>query len=243
MAFNPMKPEWASNEITEAAKAHAIREYPNEACGIVTRSKGYVVYENLAYDKVNDFEMNPVAWIEHTDILGVIHSHTNGNYAPGANDMKHQIASSLAWGIIVASADSASDVLWWGGDTPVAPLLGRTFIHGIQDCYSLIRDWYKVERGITLKDFPRNNMWWEAGEALYNQFGEAGFYEVPNDPMALQPGDVFLAKVRANVENHGGLYVGGGLVMHHVGGHYSLTSPAGGWIRLVTRWVRYGEKA
>lgn len=237
------KPTWLTQGIIDAAKRHAMSEFPKEACGLVTASRGFVPCENFARDPINYFEINPSDWIENPDVLAVIHSHTNGNYAPGADDMRSQIATGCTWGVMVATADSASDPLWWGGDLPVAPLLGRVFIHGIYDCYSLIRDWYKAERGITLKEYPRDVDWWEKpGEALYSQFGDAGFYEVPNDPMGLQPGDVSICKVRSAVENHGGLYVGNGQIMHHVGGHLSLTSPSHVWARLVTRWVRYGEK-
>jgi cell wall-associated NlpC family hydrolase len=237
------QPAWVTDDIVRAAQAHAMREFPKEACGLVTKSKGYVPCENVHPDPINYFMMNPSDWIENPDTVGLLHSHTNGNYAPGADDMESQIATGCAWGIIVATADSASTPLWWGGDTPQAPLLGRQFIHGIYDCYALIRDWYQQERGVTLKDYPRDNMWWEKpGEALYNNFQDAGFYQIPTDPTGIAVGDVFIMKVRSAVENHGGLYVGNGLILHHVGGHLSLTSPASQWMRLVTRWVRYGAK-
>jgi cell wall-associated NlpC family hydrolase len=241
--LNLLSPAWATPEIVAAAQAHARAEFPNESCGLVSRSRGYLPFPNTAADPINDFEINPQAWLGVPDAVGVIHSHTNNNYAPTASDMRSQIDTAVAWGIIVATADSASDILWWGGDTPRAPLEGRHFVHGIQDCYSLIRDWYQQERGITLKEFPRDNGWWEgARENLYiDGFAEAGFRQVPNDPMLIQPGDVFLAKVRAPVENHGGLYVGNGLILHHVGGSYSCTSTSSTWARLVTRWLRYGD--
>lgn len=48
-----------------------------------------------------------------------------------------------------------------------APLVGREFSHGVNDCYQLIRDWYARERGIVLKNFDRTEGWWERGEDLY----------------------------------------------------------------------------
>lgn len=241
---NHTQPTWVTPEIIAAAQAHAIRTFPLESCGIVTKTGGYVECENHARDPINAFEMNPTVWLTHLDILGVIHSHTNGNYAPGEDDMTSQIATGVAWGVLVATVDSASVPLWWGGDTPIPKLLGREFIHGIQDCYSLIRDWYRLERKVTIPEYPRDAGWWEEpGKNMYETgFRSAGFYQIPTDPMGIQVGDVFFCKVRSRVENHGGLYIGNGLLMHHVGGHLSLTTPASHWQKLVTRWVRYGEQ-
>jgi proteasome lid subunit RPN8/RPN11 len=243
--FERKGPTWATAVIEKEAQRHAMAVFPMEACGIVTRSRGYIPQENCAADPLNFFEMNPGVWIEYRgDILGVIHSHTNGNYAPGEMDMRSQISCGVAFGLLVATSDSASGILWWGADTPIPPLIGRQFLHGIQDCYSLIRDWYQLERGIVLREYPRDNEWWVKGENLYELFfRDAGFHVIPNDPNSIQSGDVFLSKVRSPVENHGGLYVGGGKVIHHVGGHISQEVGASPWIKLVTRWVRYGEKS
>lgn len=49
---------------------------------------------------------------------------------------------------------------------PVPPLLGRQFVHGVTDCYSLFRDAYHLT-GINLPDFERHDDWWRHGEELY----------------------------------------------------------------------------
>ncbi|MFH4263641.1 phage tail protein, partial [Acinetobacter baumannii] len=42
-----------------------------------------------------------------------------------------------------------------------APLVGRNYFHGWQDCYALIRDFYSRELGVELMDFERKDAWWE----------------------------------------------------------------------------------
>ena len=61
-----------------------------------------------------------------------------------------------------------------------APLVGRAFHHGVLDCcYTLVRDWYRQERGVELLDFDRTDVWWERGENIYVEgFPVAGFRAV-----------------------------------------------------------------
>ena len=60
--------------------------------------------------------------------------------------------------------------------------VGCTPQTGVSDCYSLIRDWYRTERGIALPEFPRDWEWWEYGGDLYAMgFAEAGFVKLPEN--------------------------------------------------------------
>ena len=37
----------------------------------------------------------------------------------------------------------------------LAPFPGRTFVHGVHDCYGIVRDWYAAELGITRQSLYR----------------------------------------------------------------------------------------
>ena len=122
----------------------------------------------------------------------------------------------------------------------VAPLVGRPFSHGVLDCYALIRDWYKQERGIELPDFERRDEWWLHGQDLYMQnFAAAGFAPITG-PM--QVGDVVLMQIRSPVANHAGVYIGNGHIMHHVARRMSSRDVYDGYwqenTRMVVRYVK-----
>jgi len=55
-------------------------------------------------------------------------------------------------------------------------------------------------------------------------------------------GDVFLAQVRAPVPNHGGVYLDGGLILHHLEGRLSRREPLGPWRRFVTHALRCANR-
>jgi cell wall-associated NlpC family hydrolase len=121
-----------------------------------------------------------------------------------------------------------------------APLIGREFVHGIQDCFTLIADWYERERGIILPNFHRDDNWWLNGENLYlDNYEKAGFraVDVGSNP---EPGDVFLMQVRSRVPNHAGIYIGNGMFIHHLYRQLSRRDVYGGpWAEKTRLVVRY----
>jgi proteasome lid subunit RPN8/RPN11 len=229
-----------NREIEEAARAHAMAEYPRESCGLVVDGK-YVPMPNMSSDPTA-FEMDASAFGD--DVEAVIHSHADGPPWPSAADMRGQIATRVPWGIVVSTSAGAGRILWWGDGVPRPPLIGRDFRHGPSgsdgrgDCYALIRDWYAEIRGIELPEFPRDDRWWENGDDLYRvHFPDAGFVAVPADEM--RPGDVVLAAIISRVPNHGGVVLPNGLVLHHLQNRLSRTEPLGPWMRFVTHVLRY----
>lgn len=98
---------------------------------------------------------------------------------------------------------------------------GRKFVHGVTDCYSLIRDFYKNEYGIELNDYNRENFWWDHGKNLYmDNFRNEGFYLL-GDSDETQVGDVFLIALGSEVPCHGAIYIGENKILQHVQDHLS----------------------
>lgn len=224
-------------------RAHAAAEYPKEACGIVAAGQ-YVPMANVADDPLHDFRISERALLPY-DVEAVVHSHPDGPDEPTAADMSSQMSMDVPFGLCV-SHDGSADLPWFWGGVPAVPLLGRSFRHGPSgtdgrgDCYALIKDWYAQERGIELPEFPRDNDWWRSGGNLYEEgFALAGFraVQVDSEPLA---GDVALITVpRSDVVNHAAVYIGDGLILHHLYNRLSVREPAGRWAEHVVRWVRH----
>lgn len=205
------------------AQAHALREHPREACGLVVIFKGreiYVPCRNLA-EGDEHFVIDPRDLAEAEDagaVVAVVHSHPNQAPQPSEPDLVACEASGLPWHIV-----STPSLVWQTVEPSgyQAPLEGREFRHGVTDCYSLIRDWYRQVRGVELPDFERRQEWWQKGENLYlENFGAAGFVDATGtDP---QEGDVFLFQFEgAPVPHHAGIYLGDDTILHHLQGRLS----------------------
>ena len=264
-----------------AARHHAEIEAPRESVGIVIDDGAghveYVPLENVHPEPTRAFEISAAdadQW--RGQMRAVIHSHVLGvddfdpqdgplAAGPSAADMEQQAQMQLPWGLVtVIDRSSHGSVLWFGDEVAAMPgyppVLERPFIHGIYDCYSLIRDSYRFDPfgfvrehfgrpSILLPDFPRDFAWWHDRDDdggprvprnLYvDNFTAAGFHPIDRDE--LRAGDVILAQVRAEVVNHGGVYLGNGTWAHHLRGRLSTREPAGRWVHEYGRYfLRYG---
>ncbi|WP_276851053.1 C40 family peptidase [Enterobacter oligotrophicus] len=231
-----------SKRLITAIERHAAQEYPNECCGLIvraTRQRRYVSCANTHQEPAQHFRLAPEEWTAAEDVgevLAVVHSHPDAGPHASAQDRQACQESGLPWVIMG----------WPGGEyttiTPAdrPPLIGRPFVHGSWDCYGLVRDWYKQERGIELPDFERADNWWTRGENLYvRHYADAGFYSHADQ---LQPGDVILMQWRATEINHAGIYLGDGKMLHHMYGQQSGVVPYGGaWRDRTMLTLRYRD--
>lgn len=248
---------------------HAQELYPVEACGLLVDG-AYIRCENVAapleshredlgYDCpccMCSFEIAPEEYLSHPNIEAVIHSHPGGPFFPSERDMQGQLDTDVPWGILMVDEDRASHVEFWGDQLPIKPLIGREFVHGITDCYSLIRDVFRLgkdalkEQGVTdewpmdpvfMADVPRSDAWWEHEDRdLYSELFESrGFHKIAASEVL--PGDVFLGSVKSKKLNHGGVYIGNDLIIHHLPTKLSVRSPAGLWARAAKLWIRHKD--
>lgn len=249
------------------AQAHARAVFPEESCGLVVNGV-YMPLDNHAADpalhraddpncdcrlcsfEIADGDYLPLA----REIQMIVHSHPYGPAFPSASDMAHQEVSGAAWLIITLDAQDFGPVTVWGGDCPKEEMIGREFIHGINDCYSLIRDVFALGKEgmaaqgmewpfdpIELPLYPRKDAWWEGEDNFYEEEPrKIGFVEV--QPSEVRPGDVFLANIRSNRLNHGGVLLGNNLILHHLPQRLSRREPSGLWARCADKWIRFVGK-
>ena len=96
--------------------------------------------------------------------------------------------------------------------------VGRPFLHGIFDCYTLVRDFYRREWGLWLPaNIQRTYGWWENGENLYVDGAPKYGFRTADD---VRRHDLIVMKF-GPVPNHGAIYLGDGKILHHVGGRFS----------------------
>lgn len=95
----------------------------------------------------------------------------------------------------------------------------RPFIHGLFDCYTLVRDYYKRNFNIFLPtNIQRDWEWWQKGENLYLENAKDCSFE---EAQEIKKHDVLLMKINSPVPNHAAIYIGDGKILHHMSGRFS----------------------
>jgi proteasome lid subunit RPN8/RPN11 len=218
-------------------KAHAIESAPNECCGLIIKKGQHqtvIRCRNVSHTPEHTFQIDPKEYRAaeaEGEVLAVYHSHYAGSAVATDADKTVAEANKLPFLIYAHPADT------WDIYTPCgwrAKLEGRPFVHGILDCYSLVRDYYHDMCGIELDDFYREDDWWmpvkdpvtgeviKEAQNLYMENAERqGFVRV-ND---LQVHDSILMMYNAPVVNHVAVLCEPGMILHHPPGHLSGRHP------------------
>lgn len=255
-----------SKPLTEPQKKawtkHVLDCFPHEACAFIVNGRLRPV-ANVApprpegSDEARCFAVSALDRLEAEKgtITGFLHSHclTPLEAArhfwpinwPSAADMNGWMADNVRWGISGCDGDNVSEPIWLDENT-IAPLEGRPFIHGIWDCYGAVRDWFRLNRNITLPNYARDMEWWNKGEDLYTQhFEEAGFVEISG--IDVVPGDCGLVTVNRNlIVSHAVVIADAGRIYHHAfsrsGQQLSGYTDRGRWVKHIVKYVRYAGK-
>jgi cell wall-associated NlpC family hydrolase len=167
------------------------------------------------------------------EISAVLHTHVNYTSRASEADKVGCNATKVPW-LIYSLLDDSYTII--NPEYTRPPLIGRVWYHGVQDCYTLLQDYYKQELNLTLREYPRQIEWWYRGDNLYeDNFSKEGFFVVQDN--TLNKHDILLMYNGASVLNHAGIYLGDNLFIHHVPNRLSSRDVYGGYWQSITRYA------
>jgi cell wall-associated NlpC family hydrolase len=222
-----------NEEILQEIRTHAAAEFEatgRECCGLIIVQSGrwrYIPCTNQHQGKSN-FRISVIEQgmaRMKGELVMVVHSHPFAAPDPTEADLTSCEESGVPW-LIMNHPNGNYLVVEPSGYS--APLVGRQFCHGVNDCYTLIRDYYKRELGTQLPDFHREDHWWGHGQNLYlDGYASAGFKKIEDG--SLNKHDVLLLQLRSPVPNHSAIYLGDGKILHHLFGRLSTIEAFDGY--------------
>lgn len=241
-----------ADELRAAIAAHAVAEFPRECCGLIVAGQ-YRPCRNSASAPTEEFAIDPQDYADAEDtgeIQAIVHSHPGGSARPSQADLSACAGAGVPLWIICsvgAQPDGSVAVEDWhefGPSDYSAPLIGCEFSHGINDCFGLVRRYYWQTHRLPIPDFPRSGEWWNDGHSdLYAQYPLTGFV-ARNMPAEPNPGDVLLMRIRSrnNVPNHAAVYLGDGVILHHLWGQLSRRDMLARYMPYVSHILTPGEE-
>ena len=217
----------------EAALKHAKEQDPRESVGVLIVIKGkeqYYPCNNLSTYSQQCFILDPEDYVK-ADALGeitaIVHSHPVTPPSPSQADKVSCEQSGLKWHIVNPKTET------WGYCEPTGykpPLIGRQWVWGVTDCWSLVRDYYKEQHNIQLLDYQRPTTPQDfLDNPLFEQYAErTGFVELNKDEK-LQKGDVLLMSILHPTLNHVAIFLGDE-ILHHLADRLSTREPYNEWL-------------
>ena len=217
----------------DRALAHAKEQDPKESCGLLLNIRGkerYYPCRNLSMTNHQCFIIDPEDYVKADntgEITAIVHSHPVTPPIPSQADKISCEQSNLPWYIVNPKTEE------WGFCQPEGykpPILGRPWVWGVTDCWSLVVDWYKEEKGIKLLDYKRPTT---PEEFLKNPVFEKylpsrGFRLLePNEKLI--DGDVLAMSIFGQGLNHVAIFLNGD-VLHHLTDRLSCIEPYSEWL-------------
>lgn len=212
-------------------------EYPDqEVCGVIAIHDGRRVYKrckNTALIPQRCFRICPDelhAIQQRSQVIAIVHSHV-GSVEPSQTDRAVAETTALPWVIVNAAGDYT---ILRPESYQTASFVGREFCWGVQDCWTLVRDWYQAELGITLPDAERPPIALWQINPLFAQWMDYGFTRTTDiaygDIIAMAIGD-------SGQPTHAAVYLGNNRILHQVPNRLSSVDLYDGFWRNATQGV------
>lgn len=209
----------------QAILAHGLEVEPREACGVILDGAEYVRCRNIAAP-FRQFLMHPddyAAAARRGTITHIVHTHPMGSPAePSVNDLAGCEATRTPW-VIVSVPGGACRVIEPTGRP--AALEGREYAHGVCDCLTLCRDWFRREWALEFPEIEYEEHHWKLRRGLVRRlFAQWGFVSIPRAD--LRRGDVICFQVPPSAElNHLAICLGDNRILHQPRGRLSGEEP------------------
>lgn len=205
-------------KIQKEIKDLALKARPKEICGFIyTSDKDIFIYpcKNISEEPEEAFEIEHDEYFSCArqassiggEIVGIYHSGKDAAFSP--SDIFH----ADEWPIPLYLYSFNEDVFkTYVPGKYVVDYIGRPFIWGQYDCYTLVKDFYRREYKLYLNDYDCD----ESFESIVRNdivlnFSKEGFLQ-SSDMSNIKDGDVLLFLCGKNY--HVGVYVGSNRFLH-----------------------------
>lgn len=201
-----------TDKLKQELKEYSISGKPEEVCGLFLKNVNNISFykcKNISYHKKEHCILNPLDYVKASKLGKIIaHFHSQDEKFPSLLDSINAFNHNI-YSIIYSWKYDVFSIL----EPKLKEYLGLEYSSGENDCYSLVRNYFKNELNIELKDYNRKGKWWEYDPTMIlDNFSEEG--GIPISYGDIKKNDVIVFNLDG-VVCHFAIYLGGDFVLHH----------------------------
>jgi len=214
---------------------HFEKEYPKEGCGVIGIVKGkkqWFPCENLAKDTEN-FIMSSSEYLsikQRADIFAIVHSHPDASNEASQHDIDCCNALGVPY-YIFSFPDMELNII--EPTKRAYPLIGREYEFGVKDCFEAVRDYLKLQNIEIPARIPFEDNWWDRDLNYFTDEMAEKWKGKKVNLQELEKNDVLIFKVKHEVPDHCGVFLGNDVFFHHAENRLSCRE------NLYPFWVEY----
>lgn len=196
-------------------KKTIISEYPKEMCGVLIDDK-FQQIENVSKEPERSFTLNPIEYYAVQDACtAIIHSHcatdiktiTFDIRTPSYTDYIGQKSTKIPWYIFGTNGKVVYDPIILPR-VPSKQYIGRKFMWYINDCYTLVQDYYKFEYGIELINHEDSFNYMSNKRNIFDNYTERAGFISRNYIGSLKQGELLVVHHKGLNASHLGIWTG-----------------------------------
>lgn len=215
-----------------------------EICGFIYYNViGLFIYPcaNIATDKTSNFEISAddyIACNARGTITAIYHSHP-ANKAQNLTEADITIADEMELPIKMFHLGTKQ----WDEYIPSGykvKLIGLPFNWGENDCFGLIRNYARQEKGIYIRDYDRDDDFLQSNRNLIVESFPSENYRDIGLGNPLMAGDILLFRSGKLLPQHFAVYIGNTRILHHPINKLSCVEIfSQNWIKRLQHVLRY----
>ena len=195
---------------------HQIKELAykteNEICGIISDNNLFPC-QNISNNPKNHFILSPLDYLKASykgKIEYIYHSHPQN---PEFSEIdKINLYNQKLRGVMYCKSENSFH--YFVPESYNNKYVGREFEIGVNDCLTLVSDYYKNELNIILPKIDRTDGWYKRNPNLVNESVPPDFERVSLENA--QKGNIVVFDMLKNgMPQHFGIYLGNDVLLHH----------------------------
>lgn len=232
-----------------------------EVCGLIVFDMAHkkplvIPMENMAEDRVRHFRLSSQEYLDiyrQYKILAVYHSHFLGGESEESllfSETDKTCSKLLALPMVLYSVGRNRFNMLTPDTYVMEPLLGREYVWGFWDCYTLIKDYWTHEYGYTYGCYNFLELD-DVSLLREGDFFERHIHKLDKtkitkkrDIQDISHGDIMFFTLRGKFIDHAGIYLDGNKLLHQpLGGLSQVINLDERWIRKFKIGISYNDKS